>query len=197
VAYLVPGQNSALTPGEVREYLKQKLPGYMIPSAFLMLKSLPVTANGKVDRKALPAPTEFQHHVDESFQAPSTLVEKELARIWCEVLNLKQAGVHDNFFDSGGHSLLAIQFLFRIKDAFQVSLPVRALFEAPTISQMAERITEESQAPTTTVVTLWASHADTTCRLKRPLTLCQEELREGVLLCPARPTPSLNQPLTD
>jgi thioesterase domain-containing protein len=146
VAYLVPGQNSALTPGEVREYLKQKLPGYMIPSAFLMLKSLPVTANGKVDRKALPAPTEFQNQVDESFQAPSTLVEKELARIWCEVLNLKRAGVHDNFFDSGGHSLLAIQFLFRIKDAFQVSLPVRALFEAPTISQMAERITEESQA---------------------------------------------------
>jgi amino acid adenylation domain-containing protein len=145
-AYLVPGQNSALTPGEVREYLKQKLPGYMIPSAFLMLKSLPVTANGKVDRKALPVPAEFQNQVDESFQAPGTLVEKELARIWCDVLNQKQAGVHDNFFDSGGHSLLAIQLLFRIKDAFQVSLPVRALFEAPTISQMAERITEESQA---------------------------------------------------
>ncbi|HLK55636.1 MAG TPA: condensation domain-containing protein, partial [Chthonomonadaceae bacterium] len=126
-----------------------KLPGYMIPSAFVFLEALPLSPNGKIDRKALPAPDAPQSR--ESFVAPRTPVEEGIAEIWSEVLRVPQVGIHANFFELGGHSLLATQVISRIRTIFQVELPLRSLFESPTVSALAERVAltnqDERQAP--------------------------------------------------
>jgi acyl carrier protein len=109
----------------------------MIPSAFVTLDALPLTPNGKLDRKALPAPERTRSGADESFVAPATPTETALATIWCEVLQLKQVGTRDNFFELGGHSLLMTQVLSRVCESFQVKLPLRRLFESPTIAGLA------------------------------------------------------------
>jgi hypothetical protein len=95
---------ATVTTNKLRNFLKEKLPDYMIPSAFVMMDSLPLTPNGKVDRKALPAPEPERTDMEKSFVSPRTPVEEALAGIWCEVLGLKEVGVHDNFFELGGHS---------------------------------------------------------------------------------------------
>jgi amino acid adenylation domain-containing protein len=126
--------------GSLRDYLKQKLPDYMIPNAFVLIKALPLTPNGKVDRRALPAPDSFHNHQEDKFVAPRTPTEAKLAAIWAEVLGLKQVGINDNFFELGGHSLLATQIISRIRQAFAIGLPLRHLFEAPTIASLSELI---------------------------------------------------------
>jgi amino acid adenylation domain-containing protein len=136
--------------GNLRSYLKQKLPDYMVPSHFILLPSLPLTPNGKVNRQALPAPnlTKFDH--SENFVPPRTAAEEALAGIWAEVLRLERVGVHDNFFELGGHSLLATQILSRLRDSFQVDLPLRRLFESPTIAELAKNVEigrQEAPAP--------------------------------------------------
>ena len=103
------------TTNELRSFLKQKLPEYMVPSAFVFLDTLPLTPNGKVDRKALPAPDQNRPEAEESYVAPRTPVEELLAEIWAEVLKLDKVGVHDNFFELGGHSLLATQVISRVR----------------------------------------------------------------------------------
>ncbi|MBO0798422.1 MAG: AMP-binding protein, partial [Blastocatellia bacterium] len=113
---------------------------YMTPSAFLLLDKLPLTPNGKVDRRALPKPDGNVSDREGVLMAPRSPVEEILAEIWTEVLGLEQVGVHDNFFELGGHSLLATQVISRLRDAFQVDLPVRRIFEASTIAGLAERI---------------------------------------------------------
>jgi amino acid adenylation domain-containing protein len=140
VAYLIPKEEPAATTNELRHFLREKLPSYMIPSAFVMLETIPLTPNGKVDYRALPAPDKAQLELEERFVAPRTPVEEELAAIWTNVLGLEQIGVHNNFFDLGGHSLLAIQAISRLRQAFQVELSVRSLFESPTVAQLAELI---------------------------------------------------------
>lgn len=148
VAYVVLGRKSLISTGKLRNFLKEKLPEYMVPSAFVMMDALPLTPNGKVDRKALPVPEAGRADMNGAFVAPRTPVEEILAGIWCDVLGLKEAGIHDNFFDLGGHSLLATQVMSRLRKALQVDIPLRSLFEMPTIAGLAVRIAQ-SQAEDT------------------------------------------------
>jgi acyl carrier protein len=113
----------------------------MVPSAFVVLDTLPLTPSGKVDRRVLPAPDRFMSALDEALVPPRTPAEETLGAIWCEVLELKHVGVHDDFFtDLGGHSLLATQLVSRVRDAFGIELPLRRLFETPTIAELAVAI---------------------------------------------------------
>jgi acyl carrier protein len=140
VAYVIPKQEPALTISELRHFLQEKLPNYMMPSAFVSLESIPLTPNDKVDYRALPAPDYTKREREETFVAPRTPAEEALAGIWAEVLRLEQVGVHDNFFELGGHSLLATQVISRASKAFDVELPLRNVFEAPTVAALVERI---------------------------------------------------------
>jgi amino acid adenylation domain-containing protein len=140
VAYIVPNPEQTPTIDELRRFLKQKLPDYMVPGAFVLLDALPLTPNGKVDRRALPAPDQSRPDQSVTFVAPRTPIEQQLADIWAEVLRLEQVGVHDNFFEFGGHSLLATQVISRLRQAFGVELPVRTLFEAPTVADLGARL---------------------------------------------------------
>ena len=142
VAYVVPAQKSIISTSELRGFLKQKLPDYMIPFAFVVLDSLPLTPNGKVDRKALPDPDSGRPELDDSFIPARTPIEDLLVGIWCEVLGLKEVGIHDNFFELGGHSLLATQVMSRVHKAFEMEIPLRFLFEAPTPAGLAIRIAQ-------------------------------------------------------
>jgi acyl carrier protein len=137
VAYIVPKSQQAPTIDELRCFLKQKLPDYMVPGAFVMLEALPLTPNGKVDRRALPAPDSSRPDQLVTFVAPGTAVEQQLADIWADVLTLEKLGIHDNFFELGGHSLLATQIISRVRQALCVELPLRTLFEAPTVAELA------------------------------------------------------------
>lgn len=140
VAYIVPEAGAAIALQELREFLKQKLPDYMVPSAFVTMDALPLTPNMKVNRRALPSPAQSETMFAPSFIAPRTRVEKRLIEIWCDVLKLEGCGIEDNFFDLGGHSLLAIQFQARVKQEFQIQLPLRRMFETPTVRGIAEYI---------------------------------------------------------
>ncbi len=148
IAYVVPNHSQA-EPGmerELRQYLKQKLPEYAIPAAYVVMKALPLTPNGKIDRRALPKIDTTNTDMGEDYVAPSTPIEEVLVKIWTEVLGRHQVSVHDNFFEVGGHSLLATQLNSRIRDAFQVELPLRKLFESPTVASLAEYIETVSWA---------------------------------------------------
>jgi amino acid adenylation domain-containing protein/non-ribosomal peptide synthase protein (TIGR01720 family) len=138
VAYLVCREGASPTVGELRAFVKEKLPDSMVPAAFVLLAALPLTANGKVDRKALPAPEEGERpDLGETFVAPASRAEEELAKIWASVLRLEKVGVHDNFFEIGGDSILSIQIVARAQQAgFRIT--PRQLFQHPTISELAE-----------------------------------------------------------
>lgn len=131
--------------GNLRKFLKEKLPDYMVPSSFVMLNALPLTSNGKVDRRSLPAPDRTGRNLEQDFVSPRTTVEEVLAKIWVEVLRLEQISVHDNFFEIGGHSLLATQIISRVRDTYQLDLPLRRLFDAPTVASLAEIIDAQLQ----------------------------------------------------
>lgn len=139
VAYLVPNQEQAPTLSDLRHFLKEKLPEYMVPDRFAMLESLPLTPTGKIDRRALPAPNQTRPAIAE-FVAPRTRVEEVLAGIWAEVLGLEQVGIHDNFFELGGHSLLGVQIVSRLRCALQVEIPLRTLFESPTVAELGSNL---------------------------------------------------------
>ena len=136
VAHVVLRSGQSLDAPGVRSFLKQTLPEYMVPSSFVFLDSLPLTANGKIDRKALPEPDQRRPELEEVYVAPRTPVEELLAEIWAEVLKLDKVGIDDNFFDLGGHSLLATQAISRICQALKVEIPLRALFERPTVAEI-------------------------------------------------------------
>ncbi|HEY9633551.1 MAG TPA: amino acid adenylation domain-containing protein [Coleofasciculaceae cyanobacterium] len=123
---------------QLQTYLAQKLPEYMVPSAFMVLESLPLTPNGKVDRRALPTPEPVNLELVGGYVAPRTPTEEVLVKIFASVLGLKRVGIHDNFFELGGHSLLATQLVSRVRDAFGVELPLRSVFEAPAIAQLSK-----------------------------------------------------------
>ena len=129
----------ALVP-QLRSYLREKLPDYMVPAAFVLLESLPLTANGKIDRRALPAPDASRPDVANAYMAPRSPIEEGLAEIWRAVLGITQIGVHDNFFEIGGHSLMATQVISRVREVFQAELPLRTLFEAPTVAALADAV---------------------------------------------------------
>ncbi|MBD2741474.1 non-ribosomal peptide synthetase [Coleofasciculus sp. FACHB-1120] len=129
--------------GDLRSFVKAKLPEYMIPSAFVILKTLPLTANGKVDREKLPAPEQIRPELAGTFVAPRTNVEEILAGIWAEAIGIEQVGIYDNFFELGGHSLLATQVISRLRDAFNVELPLRQFFDFPTVADLAVAIAQK------------------------------------------------------
>jgi len=127
---------------ELRRFLQHTLPDYMLPSAFVSLGALPLTPHGKVDRRVLPEPGGQRNDLGGSYVAPRNAVEEVLADIWAQVLEVERVGAHDNFFDLGGHSLLGTQVTSRIFDAFNVELPLRHLFQSPTLSALAEALLE-------------------------------------------------------
>jgi hypothetical protein len=142
VAYVIPGgRTEVATAGpdveSLRAHLKATLPEYMVPSAFVLLESLPLTSNGKLDRQALPAP-ELGAYTSRQYEAPQGEVEEILARIWCEVLKIKQVGRHDNFFDLGGHSLSGLRLIGRVAEALAIQAPVVTIFQYPTLREMAQ-----------------------------------------------------------
>jgi len=141
-AYVVLKQEQELMVSELRNFLKEKLPEHMVPSAFVRLKALPLTPNGKVDHKALPAPDQSRPEMEEAFVAPGTPTEEVLAGIWSDLLGVERVGIHDNFFELGGHSLLAIQLVSRLRSALLVELPLRTLFEAPTVAGLASVVVQ-------------------------------------------------------
>jgi amino acid adenylation domain-containing protein len=140
VAYVVASDRAAAAANELRAYLKEKLPEYMVPSAFVFLESLPFTPNGKLDRNGLPAPDQNSSESAEAYIAPRTPVEEMIADIWAEVLKLEKIGIYDNFFDLGGHSLLATQVMSRLRAGLPTDLSLRVLFEAPTVAELASRV---------------------------------------------------------
>ena len=140
-AYVTARNGSPPRPSDLADWLNDRLPDYMVPRLYTVLNAFPLTANGKIDRKALPEPA-LNRETDAPFLEPATEIEKLLARIWCEVLELETVGVNDNFFKLGGHSLKITQVISRVREAVGVELPMRAIFEAPTIAALALRIEE-------------------------------------------------------
>ena len=138
VAYFVTENSATVSPTELRENLRKTLPDYMVPAAFVPLPKLPLNANGKVDRKALPKPDELQLSSGKKFTAPRDDIETNLVKIWEEVLNVKPIGTDDHFFELGGHSLLAIRLISKIEKVFEKKIPVTAIFQSPSVAQLAE-----------------------------------------------------------
>ncbi|MFH1937853.1 MAG: beta-ketoacyl synthase N-terminal-like domain-containing protein, partial [Bacteroidota bacterium] len=163
IAYLIleSDQQSGMTidAGVLRSWLKARLPEYMVPAVFILLDKLPLTPNGKIDRKALPdplkgsgAPETLQVQSHANFIKPQTALEKQISEVWQEVLNIERVGIHDNFFDLGGHSLLLIQVQSRLRALVGESLPVVKLFQYPTIQSLAAHITHNEPKETADVV---------------------------------------------
>jgi amino acid adenylation domain-containing protein len=171
VAYLVPEGAQRPSPEGLRQFIKEQLPEYMVPAVFVMLETMPLTPNGKVDRKALPVLDHSRPELEREYVAPRTPVEQTLAEIWSTVLGIQRVGIHDPFFELGGHSLLAAQVISRIQEAFQIELPLRTLFEEPTVAGLAAQIEQVSreQTPAPSMI-----HADRSAEL--PLSLAQERL---------------------
>jgi amino acid adenylation domain-containing protein len=143
IAYFVPTTARAATSTQIRKSLAKFIPEYMIPSAFVSMDSIPQTPNGKTDRLRLPAPSNQRPKLDVPYTPPSTPTEMHLSRIWSEVLVIEQVGLHDNFFDLGGDSLLATKVAVRVLRELKVEVTVKTLFDAPTIAQMAAKISEK------------------------------------------------------
>ncbi|MFZ5515903.1 MAG: amino acid adenylation domain-containing protein [Candidatus Zhuqueibacterota bacterium] len=140
VAYVIPENGREFTVAELRAYLRNRVPDYMVPSAFMALTEFPLTPNGKIDKKSLPAPDQSRPELESAYVAPRNEIEEKLAALCGELLHVEKVGVHDNFFELGGHSLLATQFISHIREAFDVELPLRTLFESPTVAGLAEKI---------------------------------------------------------
>ncbi|MEO1165825.1 MAG: amino acid adenylation domain-containing protein, partial [Chloroflexota bacterium] len=137
VAYLVMADGQAVKPQDIREHLKQHLPNYMIPSVFVGLDTFPLTPNGKINRRALPKPEIADMTTEQVYVAPTNETEATVAKIWADALNVERVGIDDNFFDLGGHSILAIRIFTQIEKTFGQSLPLAALFRAPTVKDFA------------------------------------------------------------
>ncbi|UKO97051.1 amino acid adenylation domain-containing protein [Nostoc sp. UHCC 0870] len=166
VAYVVINGESAPVMNELRRFLQEKLPEYMIPSAFVVIAKIPLTPNGKVDRRALPIPDQ-RPELEKAFVAPRNAVEIELAGIWSEVLGIQSIGISDNFFELGGNSLLAVRLFTQVENKFSQKLPLATLLQSPTIEQLA-RILSESNTKTSwsSLVTIQSGSS-----AKRPLFL--------------------------
>ncbi|MBD2523673.1 non-ribosomal peptide synthetase [Nostoc sp. FACHB-133] len=137
VAYVSPQPKQELTVTELRSFLKEKLPEYMIPSAFVLLETLPLTPNGKLDRRSLPAP-EIRPELEAAYVMPQTQIEQTIATIWQKSLNIEKIGIHDNFFELGGHSLLLVKVNSQLREIFKTDLSMLDMFRYPTISSLAE-----------------------------------------------------------
>ncbi|MTJ48117.1 non-ribosomal peptide synthetase [Dolichospermum sp. UHCC 0259] len=143
VAYLVVKPESSLSISNLRSFLQEKLPEYMIPTAFIPLETLPLTSNGKVNKKILPAPDQLNAEVKESFIAPRNSLEEQLANIWAEVLKIEKVGIYNNFFSLGGHSLLVTQLISKMRDDIGVELVIQDVFNYPNVANLAVIVTEK------------------------------------------------------
>jgi acyl-CoA synthetase (AMP-forming)/AMP-acid ligase II/acyl carrier protein len=143
VAYMVSETPSNPAISDLRDYLKEKLPEYMIPSTYEFMVVFPLTPNGKVDRLSLPAPEMDRPEMEQEFIAPRTQSEKNLAKLWSEVLNIEEISIQDNFFDLGGHSLSAVQVTVKIAQAYNVELSLQAFFQASTLADLATKLEEK------------------------------------------------------
>jgi acyl carrier protein len=137
IAYIVPDTASTPSVRDLRRYLMEHLPEYLIPAGFVFLEALPLNHHGKIDRAALPMPDHLRPDLDTPFVAPRSLLEKRIAEIWREVLALDCVGVHDSFLELGGDSILAAQLISRVTRTFHLDLPLPLLFQSPTVSDMA------------------------------------------------------------
>ncbi|HEX7241468.1 MAG TPA: amino acid adenylation domain-containing protein, partial [Longimicrobiaceae bacterium] len=169
VAYVTAREGAEVSHAELREHLAERMPEYMVPGKYVVLERLPVTASGKIDRRALPAP-EWTEAVGDV--GPRTAVEELVAGIWAEVLGIERVGVAANFFEIGGHSLLATQVASRTRQTFGVEVPLRALFESPTVAGLAECIEALRNAGTTTPPMI----GRTSCEGQLPLSFAQQRL---------------------
>jgi amino acid adenylation domain-containing protein len=141
-AYFIPVVGQTVTASELRKFLADQLPDYMIPSAFVQMESFPLSPNGKVNRRVLPVPTQDRPELNQNYIAPQTPTQELLAEIWSEVLGIQRIGIDDNFFHLGGHSLKAIQLIGRIHQTFELDITVRHLFSYPTIRELADVLGE-------------------------------------------------------
>jgi non-ribosomal peptide synthetase component F len=142
VAYFVPAGKVGPSVSTLRKFVSEKLPDYMIPGSFIALDSLPLTPNGKIDRRRLPAPDRSRPALETTLLAPRNAVETELAQIWAEVLALDEVGIRDNFFDLGGDSLSAGRIVASVLTRFELEIPLKALFQSPTVAEMATIVAE-------------------------------------------------------
>jgi amino acid adenylation domain-containing protein/non-ribosomal peptide synthase protein (TIGR01720 family) len=143
VAYLVADEENAPTVSELRRYMLEKLPEYMVPAVYVRLSEMPLTPNGKINRSELPVPEQTRPELTESFTAPRTRTERLLADVWSEVLHVEQVGIHDNFFDLGGDSILSIQVVSRAQEEHALSFSIQQLFQNPTVHELAESLINE------------------------------------------------------
>jgi acyl carrier protein len=143
IAYFVARTQHISTVTSLREFLREKLPDHMTPSIFVRLEKLPLLPTGKVDRRALPEAGHTRPDVDTPYAAPRTPMEEEVAKIWAEVLSLERVGIHDNFFDLGGHSLAATQVVSRVISSLQVELSSQSLLKAATVADMVAAILQQ------------------------------------------------------
>jgi len=150
IVYFVPEPESTATISDLRCFLQNKLPEYMLPSAFVPLQTLPLTNNGKVNRKLLPVFEQTDPELEKAYVAPRNTQEEQLTQIWAEILGLQRVGIYDDFFELGGHSLLIVRLFARIRQLFQVDLPIQTLFEAPSVATFAEKLVT-CQAASSTV----------------------------------------------
>ena len=176
VAYVVPRQESSVATNELRRYLSEKLPSYMVPAAFVLIDALPLTPNGKLDRRALPAPDQIRREPIEDYTGPRSAIEEKLADIWAEVLNVEQVGIHDNFFELGGHSLMAVRLFAVMEKEFGKRLPLATLFRAPTIAQFAGVMQEKLE-------TTWSSLVPIQPTGSRKPFFCVHSVGGNVLEC--------------
>lgn len=153
IAYIISQPKAAININELRSFLKQKLPDYMLPSAFGILKKLPLTPNGKIDRQALPDIESLSSELAEKYEPPKTEIEQAIAQLWQQLLQIEKVGINDNFFDIGGHSLLLVQVHAKLQDMFTVDIAITTLFEHPTIKSLAQYLTKVQPETTTLLET--------------------------------------------
>jgi amino acid adenylation domain-containing protein len=174
IAYIVPHRDLAPTANQFRNFLRDILPEYMIPSIFLLLDSLPLTANGKIDRRALPLPDRGSLELETKFIAPNDGLELQLTKMWERVLGIKSIGTTDNFFNLGGHSLLAVQLFAEIEKTFGKNLPLGTLFQSPTIEQLATILRQEQGS------SMWSSLVPIAASGSKPPLFCAHPISGNV-----------------
>ena len=182
VAYIVCSQSQPSITS-LREFIASKLPDYMIPSAFVFLSQLPLTANGKVNRRALPAPDISSFNQSDNFVAPRDDIEQKLAEIWSEILGINPVGVKDNFFELGGHSLLAINLMAKIQRSFDKQLPLSTLITNRTVEDLAKLIPEQKQQKTSSLVPIQTQGSKQAFFCVHPAggnVLCYQELSQNL-----------------
>jgi acyl-coenzyme A synthetase/AMP-(fatty) acid ligase/acyl carrier protein len=176
-AYVLPGGGAELEAAALRVHLAARLPEYMVPSFLMIVAGLPLTANGKLDRRALPAPDE-RAGLGVRYVGPRTATEDAVAQIWAELMQLERVGVQDNFFDLGGHSLMAARVMTRVCEDFAVELPLRSLFEGPTVEALADRIEQARKESNAREETRWE---EMTRRLRKEVEGMSEEDVQRIL----------------